>query len=400
MQVARTSHVLFYEEDRLYQAPWPSKQRFVMDVQSYADKASRLLTDETAVPSVPRTTVPADFQLNDATDLLFADKEVDWKALRDWQGPTVLETGATGIELLPGENRGPSMPTIWTSGLGSFLRTLVERERLSYAKVEKPATVEVVLKELHGRDALQPLLDGCGKRSARYLATLVSFKTPAGTPKTGKAAYTNSDETSYGRWLQKRWFSIAPDLINLINTHLGDPLPGIGGGLVTTCHSAGMMASWRYPDGSTEHTVISITGPDKKAENIRHRILCKSVHSITGKALMSEASVSVSSSDHHLHLELSDGSRCTVRDLGVSIPYRRNTLAAGDTFRGVMSYGLWAPAFQQANMMQPANVPRVLMASAVLATLKCYAGSFVDFLKLLEDLRASDQWDQLWRGNL
>ena len=78
-----------------------------------------------------------------------------------------------------------------------------------------------------------------------------------------------------------------------------------------------------------------------------------------------------------------------------SPPIRRNTLAAGDTVRGVMAYGLWTAAYRQPPG-KPTDIQRIFLASAALASLKCYAGSFVDFLKVLEQLRGTRAWRALW----
>ena len=82
-------------------------------------------------------------------------------------------------------------------------------------------------------------------------------------------------------------------------------------------------------------------------------------------------------------------------DLGPSAPIRRNTLAAGDTVRGAMAYGLWRAAYQM-RPEKPVDIRRVFLASAAFASLKCYAGSFVDFLKLLEGLRGTATWRSIW----
>jgi len=81
-----------------------------------------------------------------------------------------------------------------------------------------------------------------------------------------------------------------------------------------------------------------------------------------------------------------------------SPPIRRNTLAAGDTVRGIMAYGLWAAAYRLPSG-QPTDIQRIFLASAALASLKCYAGSFVDFLRVLEQLRGTSAWRALWNFN-
>ena len=60
-----------------------------------------------------------------------------------------------------------------------------------------------------------------------------------------------------------------------------------------------------------------------------------------------------------------------------------------------MLYGLWATAYKL-SPAKSADIQRIFLASAALASLKCYAGSFVDFLKLLERLRGSRVWRELW----
>ena len=83
--------------------------------------------------------------------------------------------------------------------------------------------------------------------------------------------------------------------------------------------------------------------------------------------------------------------------LGPSAPIRRNTLAAGDAVRGAMAYGLWDAAYRPNE--QPVDIRRIFLASAALASLKCYAGSFVDFLGLLEKLRGTPTWSALWSAD-
>ena len=81
--------------------------------------------------------------------------------------------------------------------------------------------------------------------------------------------------------------------------------------------------------------------------------------------------------------------------LGSTDPIRRNTLAAGDTVRGALAYGLWTAAYVQ-DPDEPVDITQILLASAALATMKCYVGSFIDFLKLLERLRGTSIWNALW----
>jgi hypothetical protein len=167
------------------------------------------------------------------------------------------------------------------------------------------------------------------------------------------------------------------------------------------------MAAWNYQDGSTEDIVVSIEGPTvlqgngptaPKAEfTIRYEISCQAIHSEYGTVPKTAARVWITPDDR-LHLRFEDDSGVSEEDLGLSTPYRRNTLAAGDTVRGALCYGLWALRFKR-QKLEPDSISRVLMASAVLATLKCYAGSFVDFLRLLNRMRTGSQWKQLW-GNV
>lgn len=81
--------------------------------------------------------------------------------------------------------------------------------------------------------------------------------------------------------------------------------------------------------------------------------------------------------------------------LGPANPIRRNTLAAGDTVRGVVAFGLWTAAYQQSTDA-PVDIARIMLASTALATAKCYSGSFVDFLRRLEQLRGSPLWRAMW----
>jgi hypothetical protein len=83
---------------------------------------------------------------------------------------------------------------------------------------------------------------------------------------------------------------------------------------------------------------------------------------------------------------------------GRTDPIRRNTLAAGDTVRGAMAFGLWDAAYHK-GLVRPGDIGRIFLASAALATLKCYAGSFVDFISLLDRLRGTQTWTAIWTGS-
>lgn len=61
-----------------------------------------------------------------------------------------------------------------------------------------------------------------------------------------------------------------------------------------------------------------------------------------------------------------------------------------------MAYGLWTAAYRLPPT-RSADIPRIFLASAALASLKCYAGSFVDFLRLIEQLRGTSAWKALWQ---
>jgi hypothetical protein len=151
------------------------------------------------------------------------------------------------------------------------------------------------------------------------------------------------------------------------------------------------MALWQHGDGAKESIVVRIETRDDLP---------------TADGLLTTCDVE----DHHerqaqpepapitIHVD-SDSVALTVagceKRFGRTDPIRRNTLAAGDTVRGAMAFGLWSAAYGPA-ADRPIDLPRILLASAALATLKCYAGSFVDFLKMLEELRGTPAWRAIW----
>jgi hypothetical protein len=399
-RTARTSHVLFYDErseDRAYQPPWSAKQRFIMDVHSFAREP--IHSRDSKVPGVPPARVPEGFNHEEPGDFLFADKEVDWQVIRNWHGPTVLETGSSGIELLPSNRRGKGMPSVWTSGIGSFVRTVVESQRIQSAGSDPADTPEQVVERLREFPALRALLKGCDERHSDYVGRLVSRDKPAWRHG-GRDGFSNSDETEFGRYLQAQWFGVTAILRKSLTDLLRPPHPVMGRGVVTTCHEAGLMAAWQFACGRTEDTVVKIQSTQSPDGTLHYALVCEVRRNPGAETARENAAIWIDPKNR-LHFRLADAKGSREVDLGLSTPYRRNTLAAGDTVRGALCYGLWAITYGvPTGAARPSSIPRVLMASAVLATLKCYAGSFVDFLKLIERIRGGEEWNYLWEGSL
>src|SRR4029077_7610976 len=129
LSVGRTTHVIFFDPDKGDEQAFLPRQRYNIDVQSLTDerKAAQTNLKELKVPPV-RLPLAFPYQTQSVHDLLFADKEVDENVVREWKGPTVYETGASGDELATRLGLAGIRPTIWTAGVGSFLRTLVAFE--------------------------------------------------------------------------------------------------------------------------------------------------------------------------------------------------------------------------------------------------------------------------------
>jgi hypothetical protein len=318
--VGRTSHVILFDPDRDDTRSSQPRQRFIMDVQDLADDAPSAQVTNWSSLKVPPATVPGSFQSSGREDFLFTDKECDPSVLAGWKGPTVYETGASGDELVTRLGPLGVRPTIWTAGVGSFLRTLVALAGLVPGEAAYARGPQGVLDHIASDGRLAALAD-CEDLRERYLAKLISFQRPGIWDHGGVEGFSYKDELEYGIWLRDRWLALAEPIGELLEIGtanvLSQPHPKVGGGVLTTVHEAGLMAVWRWP----------------------------------------------------------------------------NTLAAGDTVRGAMAFGLWSAAYQSS---QPANIRKILLASAALASTKCYAGSFVDFLRILEHMRGTPVWHLMW----
>jgi hypothetical protein len=391
--VARTSHAILFDPARKDSASRLPRQRFIMDVQALADEGlARQVTDWSAL-KVPAARLTESFQEVGQEDFLFVDKEAEPGVVARWQGPTVYETGASGDELVTRLRRAGVKPTIWTAGVGSYIRTLV-----ALAGRVPPETVydggpQAVLDYLEQDDRLAALA-GCGNLRERYLAKVVSFGRPGIWDFGGTEGFSYSDELDYGIWLQERWAELSGPTWDLLGDAadgvLASPHPQIGGGVLTTIHDGGLMALWRWPDGRTEHVSVRIgtTGHEEEDGFWAITVRCE----LTGaNPLHSEPVIIQVRRDH---MTFSAGGCDEV--LPPSPPVRRSTLAAGDTVRGAMAYGLWTAAYRLPSSGS-ADIPRIFLASAALASLKCYAGSFVDFLRLIEQLRGTSVWKALWQ---
>ena len=96
-----------------------------MDVQSLADDRSKPKDGNWTGLRVPKASAHG-FQQTGQEDFLFTDKEASPQSIKDWTGPTVYETGTTGLELVTLLRKEGVRPHIWTAGVGSFIRTMAD----------------------------------------------------------------------------------------------------------------------------------------------------------------------------------------------------------------------------------------------------------------------------------
>jgi hypothetical protein len=391
--VGRTSHVIFFDPARADGMSQLPRQRFIMDVQALANADHAPQVADWSKLVVPPARLHDEFQTPDEEDFLFIDKESDPKIVAEWVGPTVYETGASGDEMVRLLKPANAKPTIWTAGVGSFVRTMVALAGRTPDEAAYGRGPRGVLDHLSEDASIEALAD-CGDLRERYLAKMVGFGRPGIWDHGGVDGFTYQDELDYGCWLRDRWVDLAPAMWRLLRTGTDSVLKKqhdqIGRGVLTTIHEGGLMAYWQWPDGSTESVVVTIDTTAAEHDHEQLTVTCE-VSCAAGQQPLAPVELRVSRRELVLAV---DGS---VERLGPTDPIRRNTLAAGDTVRGAMAYGLWAAAYRQPAGTR-ADIRRIFLASAALATLKCYAGSFVDFLKLLERLRGSDTWSAIWGG--
>ena len=388
--VARTSHAILFDPTKEGDSRLP-RQRFIMDVQALADESlSRQVTDWSAL-KVPAARLAEGFQEGSEEDFLFVDKEAAPDIFAHWKGPTVYETGASGDELVTRLKKAGVKPTIWTAGVGSFVRTLVALAGRVPSEQVYASGPQAVLNYLADDTRLAPFTK-CADLRERYLAKVISFGR-AGIWDVNGVGFSTFDELDYGVWLRERWQDLASSVWDLLGTGadaaLTIPHPRIGSGVLTTIHDGGLMALWRWHDGRTEQVAVKIgTTTEGEGDPSVITVRCE-IEGIPPE--QRPAPVFIRINPEHMTFAVGDLEEI----LPPSPPIRRNTLAAGDVVRGAMAYGLWTAAYRLP-ADRPTDIQRIFLASAALASLKCYAGSFVDFLKVLEQLRGTPTWRALW----
>jgi hypothetical protein len=391
--VGRTSHIIFFDADEEHTGSGRSRQRFIMDVQSLANDKSKPRDGSWTGLRVPKASTH-DFQQTGQEDFLFTDKEASPLSIKQWKGPTVYETGTTGLELVNLLQKEGVRPHIWTAGVGSFIRTMAALADPSLTDDIKDRGFRTVLRFVRKHPQLKAFSAGHNKRRNRFLVKALCL----GHSRVwdhGGVGFDYADEKAYSTWLRDNWTTLAPTIWDLLGTAkpvLNDPYERIGGGLVTTIHDGGLMALWQYDKDRRECIVVNIHTAAVSGVEYGVEIKCTLVRE-TPRAHSEEVVINVNGDSVVLSVAADpNDSECR---FGWTDPIRRNSLAAGDTVRGVMAYGLWQAAYG-ANRNGPVDIPRIMLASAALAALKCYAGSFVDFLRMLETLRGTSAWDALW----
>jgi hypothetical protein len=379
--VGRTSHIIFFDPDEKDETSDRPRQRFIMDVQSLAGDKSAPRDGNWSALRVPAAQLPKDFQKGKQEDFLFTDKEADPQIIKDWTGPTVYETGTTGLELVTRLRDASAQPTIWTAGVGSFVRTMAALVDPAFIEGIPKQGYQSVLDQLRKHQELAYFYDRNDERHDRYLAKVI-----------GGESFSYPDEEAYSTWLRDNWAALAPNIWDLLgadtdNPALKEPYMRIGRGLVTTIHEGGLMALWEHKGQPRQSIVVKIgTVAVDAAGSLK--VTCALVQG-AGRPPQ-EIVIDVNNDSVVLNVPGRDECR-----FGPTAPIRRNSLAAGDTVRGAMAYGLWAAAYGP-NQSGAVDMPRILLASAALASLKCYAGSFVDFLKMVEKFRGTPAWNALW----
>ena len=388
--VARTSHAILFDPTKKRDSYLP-RQRFIMDVQALADESrSSEVTDWSAL-KVPAARLAEGFQEDSQEDFLFVDKEADPNIFTHWKGPTVYETGASGDELVTRLKKAGVKPTIWTAGVGSFVRTVVALADRVPSEQVYASGPQGVLNYIEDDTRLAPFTK-CADLRERYLAKVISFGR-AGIWDVNGVGFSYFDELDYGVWLREHWQELASPVWDLLGPGadgaLANSHPRIGSGVLTTIHDGGLMALWRWHDGRTEQVAVKIdTTVRGEGDSSAITVKCE----IAG-APPEQCPEPVLIRVNPCQMTFSVGDQEEI--LPPSPPIRRNTLAAGDTVRGVMAYGLWTAAYRLPPD-KPTDIQRIFLASAALASLKCYAGSFIDFLRVLEKLRGTRAWRALW----
>jgi hypothetical protein len=388
--VARTSHAILFDPTATGDPRLP-KQRFIMDVQALVNEGLARQVPDWSALNVPYARLTEGFQKDSQEDFLFIDKVADPDILAHWKGPTVYESGTTSDELATRLKRAGAKPTIWTAGVASYIRTLVVLAGRMPSEEAYAGGPRGVLKYI-AEDARLAPLTRCAELRERYLAKVISPGQP-GIWDVGDDGISHYDQLDYGIWLRDHWQELADQAWELLgagaDSVLGEPHPRLGNGVLTTIHDGGLMALWRWRDGRTEQVAVKVgTATEGNSDASPVVVTCEVVG---GPLQQRPEPVLIRIDPGRMTFEVGD----LAEVLPPSPPIRRNTLAAGDTVRGAMVYGLWTAAYRLPPD-KPADIQRIFLASAALASLKCYAGSFVDFLKLVEQLRGTRAWRALW----
>ena len=190
-------------------------------------------------------------------DFLFTDKEADPQIVKDWTGPTVYETGTTGLELVTRLRDASAQPTIWTAGVGSFVRTMAALVDPAFIEGIPKQGYQSVLDQLRKHQELAYFYDCNDERHDRYLAKVIG----------GAESQSYPDEEVYSTWLRDNWAALAPNIwdplgADTYNPALKEPYKRIGRGLVTTIHEG--------TDGS-----VGTQGPTQTEHRGENRYRCR-----------------------------------------------------------------------------------------------------------------------------
>lgn len=205
---------------------------------------------------------------------------------------------------------------------------------------------------------------------------------------------THRKELEYGKWVQSNWTRLRDPTLNLLfhpddERRLLRQHETLGTGILVTLHESGLMSYWRLP-GQDWRSIVVRAIPTQGEGVFGFDLRCTSEGG-DGQQLVP---LCLRITAEKVHLSLPDVPPWSYR---LANTVRRNTLGAGDTVRGCLAYGLWTYGFGTTlHTPTPRGIEHILRASCALASLKCYVGSFVDFLQALESLRETDLWIHLW----
>ena len=418
--VGRTSHVLLFDTEQLDRTSFKPRQRLILDVESAEVERERA---ESMVGVGVGKVLPDPgirdkhgVEFGDHDDFLFADKLTDDSLLQGWSGPIVFETGSSGQEVLD-LSVGPP---IWTASLGSYLRTLYKRvfnedSIVAPHEADGQGRVKLATKEDWSaqlqrlrNSQLRIFVSDPEADVGHYFVRVNGFGSKFWSrhkDDVAVAGFSHGEEMAYGRWAQKNWAELMPDALRILGvdsvTGSGDPVltrhERLGRGIVVTLHEAGLMAYWE--EGGVWRPVVIKLSIDEQDE---HRVVLRTSVESSNDRVANTAMQGVRIVVEPTVVEVTCAGACSER-LKAS-RHRRNTLGAGDTVRGALAYGLWATAYAaEADVARPASIEHVLHASVVLATLKCYTGSFVDALRMVDAMRSRPTsraepslWSALW----